>query len=695
MIPVNETLPGKLNALARWPDLGQVHDKRVLVFGFSPHWINYFALISMVLVHRGCRVDFVWTPVYEHDNADVVAHAESVREIFEPAFASVSHDRFRAFNLRDLPMAQLSDEMLDEVRAQSREDVTHFTREVKTDPERDAPRLFGRRQHYNHECMASLLSLFQKNEYDLVLEPNGKVYEWGIVYRLASILGVAVSSVESFRCGFDQAFVHSFEHPAILWNEETIAAAWKANEPHIASDLTRERVRKLQERFDAPDKDLSLQFCEGGQADTLRERLGLDQDRPIVLLLPSLGYEKFYRLEHYCFRDGVDWYLESLNYLAGRDDCYLVIRSHPFPYGDGREDPMNHRSSGEIPERLMEEHFAKLPENLRFISATEEINTYDLMAIGDWALCYSSVTGLEMALAGKSAVVPTSIHYNGKGFTRAPRTHEEYFAAIDTLLADPSRGRLNPRQIELAQCYVEVFYYLYPSPFPWNISIGGFLYEEWPLERVLSLEGLLSPFMDTFDALVERRPHTDAQKLAELRSYLAAIAGSAGSGDFASTTRLLGHLEEVDFSALAARYPESSAHLVQRWTALAELVRGCRGAEDFARLAEATAQATGTEEWFAQELLKLRPLRVEQRLVKGTALYRERDVDGAMVLFREALDLDQNCAQAWNNIGVILHGSHQQDAALKAFETGLAADPGNVDCQRNYAALRMELQPTS
>ena len=54
---LESVFPAGLNFTQKLPDLSFVHNKKIFIFGFTPQWMNYFALIKTVLLHRGCTFD--------------------------------------------------------------------------------------------------------------------------------------------------------------------------------------------------------------------------------------------------------------------------------------------------------------------------------------------------------------------------------------------------------------------------------------------------------------------------------------------------------------------------------------------------------------------------------------------------------------------------------------------------------------
>jgi len=66
---------------------------------------------------------------------------------------------------------------------------------------------------------------------------------------------------------------------------------------------------------------------------------------------------------------------------------------------------------------------------------------------------------------------------------------------------DPKAQRPTREAVETAWTYAYRFFFEYPQPFPWHVQHFWEDEELWPLEKVLSEEGL-AKFGDTFRYLV-------------------------------------------------------------------------------------------------------------------------------------------------------------------------------------------------
>jgi hypothetical protein len=183
-----------------------------------------------------------------------------------------------------------------------------------------------------------------------------------------------------------------------------------------------------------------------------------------------------------------EWLERTARFFAGRPGVQLVVRIHP-----GELVTKGPSVAGVLQRTLP----GSLPENIRLVSADAPVNTYDLVAIADLGLVYTTTVGLEMAMSGLPVIVVGQTHYRDKGFTLDPRSWQDYFELLDRALAGPQAFRPSREQVERAWEYAYRFFFEYPQPYPWHLVHLWKDIEEWPQERVLSEEGQ-ARFGDTF-----------------------------------------------------------------------------------------------------------------------------------------------------------------------------------------------------
>jgi len=187
-----------------------------------------------------------------------------------------------------------------------------------------------------------------------------------------------------------------------------------------------------------------------------------------------------------------EWITKTVQYFAKRTDVQLVIRIHP-----GEKIVPQVKSMGTV----VREALPEIPSHIHLIGALDKINTYDLIEIADLGLAYTTTVGVETAMNGIPVISCGDTHYRGRGFTIDPNTWDEYFTTLEKVLADLPGHRLSEEQTAKAWNYAYRFFFEYPHPFPWRLMNFWDDLEVWPLNKVLSDEGM-SHFGDTFKFLV-------------------------------------------------------------------------------------------------------------------------------------------------------------------------------------------------
>jgi hypothetical protein len=233
------------------------------------------------------------------------------------------------------------------------------------------------------------------------------------------------------------------------------------------------------------------QYVSAQGAEQTRQALGLD-DRPVVLLAANVLGDSL-TLGRNIFAESMsEWITKTVQYFAKRSDVQLVVRIHP-----GEKIVPQAKSMGTV----VREALPEIPSHLHLIGALDPVNTYDLIEVADVGLAYTTTVGVETAMNGIPVISCGDTHYRGRGFTIDPKSWDEYFSTLETVLSNLSAHCLKEEQVAKAWNYAYRFFFEYPRPFPWRLMNFWEDLEVWPVERVLSNEGM-KHFGDTFKFLV-------------------------------------------------------------------------------------------------------------------------------------------------------------------------------------------------
>ena len=178
--------------------------------------------------------------------------------------------------------------------------------------------------------------------------------------------------------------------------------------------------------------------------------------------------------------DMTEWISRTLEFFRDRPDVQFVLRIHP---GERYTD-------GPSVEDIVRERIADVPDHFKVISASDKVNTYDLVAVADLGLTYTTTVGMEMAMSGLPVIVSGNTHYRGKGFTLDPATWEEYFSMIKDVLSSPDEYQYSEEKIKTAWHYAYRFFFDYPFDSMWHLRGMPTMLYEFPITQLISRRGL-------------------------------------------------------------------------------------------------------------------------------------------------------------------------------------------------------------
>ena len=470
-------------------DQAAFRPRRILVFGYLQWWLEHAVALALLLRSEGHQVDLAFLPQRRW-------HTESHPFDLRRQFAYLGRELSPLTNeLGLIPLlargGELPDHLAESIEAQSRLDVQYTLQREELDWEA-GPEVMGLlelRRARNRNAAAAAQRLFQAVDYDAVVIPNGSILEFGALYRAARARGTTAISYE---------FGERREHLWLARNAEVMrlptADLWAARGKRPLTEAELGRVRELYEarRGGAPWNQFSRQWQPGESAgaQATRRRLGLADDKPIVLLCTNVVGDSL-ALDRRVFTQGMaDWLAESVRAVASRPDVQLVVRVHPGEM----------LGAGHPSVEIVRQVLPQLPPGVVLLPPDSEVNTYDLIELTHLGLVYTTTVGLEMAMFGVPVVVCGDTHYRGKGFTNDPTSLAEYLAQIGRLLQEPLGRSLSPEQVDLAWRYAYLFFFEYPFPFPWHLLSFWEDIAVRPLEQVVG-EGARGQYTRTLRAL--------------------------------------------------------------------------------------------------------------------------------------------------------------------------------------------------
>lgn len=460
--------------------------KRVLVFSMISYWLEHSLLMSLTLAALGHDVTLAYLPYAQWkrpvNRFDMRRQNLYLQETLKPAETLIKLVPFL-----DAPLVKNMPDELDAIMDTAAFRDTQYS-ELREDVDEDSD-LYRLRLSRNRVHTQRMLAQIKRERPDVIVVPNGSILEFGITYHVARYLGIPVMTFE-FGEQNDRMWLAQ-DDDVMRQDTSKLCDAFK-DQP-----LSEEEWAHVRDFFSARQKgDLWETFVrlwqetpsQGGS--DVRLELGLDS-RPVVFL-PTNVLGDSLTLGRHLFSDSMtEWLKRTIEFFLGRDDVQFVIKTHPgelIGWGPAVYDILN-------------DMFPDLPEHIHLLAADASINAYDLVQIADIGLVFTTTMGMEMAMSGLPVIVTGKTHYRDKGFTLDPDSWDAFFEILLRVLENPQKHRPTRNQVEAAWTYAYRFFFKYPQPYPWHVQYFEDDIQRWPLEKVLSDEGM-AKFGDSFNYLV-------------------------------------------------------------------------------------------------------------------------------------------------------------------------------------------------
>lgn len=468
---------------------GRLDSRRILVVGYLPWWLEFSVALGLLLCATGNEVDLGFLPYRRW--AVSGAPFDTRRQTAYLRSVLARAPRLKAIDLSAPGRLPIPASLASELERLAVTDVEYSLQREDPDFGRDgeAAALWELRRARNRTVAENTLRLLRQTTYDAVVVPNGSILEFGAVYRTARFLGVPTVTYEFgeqreriWICRDGEAMRLDTQE---LWNARGKTA--------LTSDERRQIEDLIQARQGGVPWAQFGRLWQKGQrqgASTIRQSLGLDEQRPVALVATNVVGDSL-ALNRQVFTNGMaDWLGQSLRYLAGRADVQTVVRIHPGEL----------LGAGMPSEEVVRNALPDLPPHVVLIPPDSQVNTYDLIETAHIGLVYTSTAGLEMAMHGVPVLTAGQTHYRGKGFTDDPESLPGYFSRLEAGLALPVGRRLPSEQVELAWRYAHRFFFEYPFTFPWHLLHFWNDMGERPLENLVRSGGA-EPYRESLEVL--------------------------------------------------------------------------------------------------------------------------------------------------------------------------------------------------
>jgi hypothetical protein len=429
--------------------------KKIFVFSATQRWNPHTVLLSMLFSKIGHNVDYGFLPYRKWYTALTKYDTRKSNHYLKGVLRQVS----TILNLIPLYENKIESEISSDLKLElhklSIRDCQYTYQKEEID---EGNALFRLRMERNTHITKSFLAYATKNNPDIVVLPNGMVFEFGAVFQCCKHLNIPVTTYEfgeqQERIWLDQSNSVMLQNTSEMW-EQVKDTPFN----QFQSDTLDELYEKRKGGNTHGNFSRKWQAIPQQGSENVRQELNLD-NRPIVLLAANVIGDSLTLGRQIFSKNMTDWILKTIEFVAKNSQVQLLVRIHPG------EKIMTGPSVSEA----ISDKFTSLPEHIHIINAEDDINTYDLINITDLGLTYTTTVGMEMTMSNIPVIVSGNTHYNKHGFTYDPISWEEYFSFLQSFISGNNTLISLPNQVENSKKYAYHFFFTYPQVFPWHLG---------------------------------------------------------------------------------------------------------------------------------------------------------------------------------------------------------------------------------
>ena len=255
--------------------------------------------------------------------------------------------------------------------------------------------------------------------------------------------------VKRYRAGNERD--HPFSTSAESWSQLR-SIPWK---PDYGRKLREELFQcyETQDWFSVVGTQFDKQILSQQMT---RQRLGLSCDKKVAVIFPHILWDGSFFWGEDLFDDYTHWLIETIRAASANSRLQWVVRLHPAHLVKAK---VNKDDGTPSELAVIENVFGKLPPHVKLLIPDNELSTYSLFKIADYAVTVRGTVGIEAALFGVPVVTAGTGRYDRRGFTLDSSTRQEYLEKLATLETYP---RLSAEQVENAERYAYGVFFCRP-----------------------------------------------------------------------------------------------------------------------------------------------------------------------------------------------------------------------------------------
>jgi hypothetical protein len=285
---------------------------------------------------------------------------------------------------------------------------------------------------YLESGVLSLLAIdrfYQSARFEHLVINHGIYVPQGPITEFVSKRAHVVTWNPSYR---NSTFIFSHEESYHFSMQKEDAELWR-------EELSTDQKIRIEEYLKSRRSGLSdwIKFSDSQKNINVATEFELERGyEKTYVALTSVVWDAELHYTSRAFESMFDWLTSTVEFFKENPHLLLIIRIHPA-------EVLAPTRSREPVESYLENKFSDLPENIKIVSASDEMSTYSIIEKCDVVLIYNTKTGIEAACMGKPVLVAGEAWIKGKGFSIDVYSENEYLTELQRTVYDPTDVNLD------------------------------------------------------------------------------------------------------------------------------------------------------------------------------------------------------------------------------------------------------------
>lgn len=290
---------------------------------------------------------------------------------------------------------------------------------------------------------------------DLMIASSGRTLLSACLVAAARARGVRVVTWDT-EPSFPDGLVFSHDAPAV---EVPLDDAWQRVRLEPLTDDQRGDLKAFLSRWSRSDgTPFPYNTTPVSDRAAIRSALGLREGVRLIAAFSNSAWDMGVVDRDVGFAHMFEWLFALVDWADVHPEIALVVRAHPAEANV----PPDLQSRTPVADEIRR-RYPSLPPNVALVDGHSAIDSYELAAMADVAMVYSSRFGLELAVNGRRPWLIGDVTYRGKGFTRDIASKTELLAALD---AGDCSDALSDAECAFAERFAYLWFFRYVTRAP-------------------------------------------------------------------------------------------------------------------------------------------------------------------------------------------------------------------------------------